>query len=131
MLRLMRERDELGVVADQVGIPTWARSARRRRSGQPRRGPELRGIHHWTDAGVASWYDFAVAIQEEALARRAAAPRQSRSARSEPRSIPRRPGARRSACWTRAATAGPRSGVAAAHWRANLRAVMLRELAGA
>ena len=30
--------------------------------------PEMRGVHHWTDAGVASWYDFAVAIQEEALA---------------------------------------------------------------
>ena len=28
---------------------------------------ELTGIFHWTDAGVASWYDFAVAIQEEAL----------------------------------------------------------------
>ncbi len=27
------------------------------------------GIHHWTDLGVASWYDFAVAIQDEALAR--------------------------------------------------------------
>jgi dTDP-4-dehydrorhamnose reductase len=26
------------------------------------------GIHHYTDAGAASWYDFAVAIQEEALA---------------------------------------------------------------
>jgi dTDP-4-dehydrorhamnose reductase len=26
------------------------------------------GIHHWTDLGVASWYDFAVAIHEEALA---------------------------------------------------------------
>ncbi|HKL22849.1 MAG TPA: sugar nucleotide-binding protein [Tichowtungia sp.] len=25
-------------------------------------------MYHWTDAGVASWYDFAVAIQEEALA---------------------------------------------------------------
>jgi dTDP-4-dehydrorhamnose reductase len=27
----------------------------------------LKGIYHWSDAGVASWYDFAVAIQEEAL----------------------------------------------------------------
>jgi dTDP-4-dehydrorhamnose reductase len=30
---------------------------------------ELKGIYHWSDAGVTSWYDFAVAIQEEALAR--------------------------------------------------------------
>ena len=29
--------------------------------------PALHGIYHGTDAGVASWYDFAVAIQEEAL----------------------------------------------------------------
>jgi dTDP-4-dehydrorhamnose reductase len=28
----------------------------------------MQGIYHWTDAGVASWYDFAVAIQEEAEA---------------------------------------------------------------
>jgi dTDP-4-dehydrorhamnose reductase len=30
--------------------------------------PQVTGIHHWTDAGVASWYDFAVAIAEEAAA---------------------------------------------------------------
>ena len=30
--------------------------------------PGLKGVHHWADAGVASWFDFAVAIQEEALA---------------------------------------------------------------
>lgn len=28
--------------------------------------PQLCGVHHWTDGGVASWYDFAVAIAEEA-----------------------------------------------------------------
>jgi dTDP-4-dehydrorhamnose reductase len=28
--------------------------------------PDLSGLFHWTDAGVASWYDFAVAIAEEA-----------------------------------------------------------------
>lgn len=66
MLRLMAERDSLGVVADQIGTPThvdgladalWRLAA----SG-------ARGIVHHTDAGVASWYDFAVAIREEALA---------------------------------------------------------------
>ncbi len=30
--------------------------------------PEVSGIHHWSDAGVASWYDFAVAIAEDAAA---------------------------------------------------------------
>ena len=29
----------------------------------------MQGLYHWTDAGVASWYDFAVAIQEEGLSR--------------------------------------------------------------
>ena len=67
MLRLMKELGTVRVVADQIGTPTcthslaavlWAFAAR----------PELSGIYHWTDAGVASWYDFAVAIAEEAVA---------------------------------------------------------------
>ena len=66
MLRLMADRDELRVVDDQIGSPTsaaglaatlWALADR----GRP-------GIYHHRDAGVASWYDFAVAIAEEALA---------------------------------------------------------------
>jgi dTDP-4-dehydrorhamnose reductase len=66
MLRLMRERDELSVVHDQLGAPTlasglaatiWALVAHK-----------ASGIYHHRDAGVASWYDFAVAIQEESLA---------------------------------------------------------------
>lgn len=67
MLRLMSERDELGVVCDQVGTPTWARSLAEALWAAAQR-PELHGILHWTDAGVASWYDFAIAIQEEGLA---------------------------------------------------------------
>ena len=67
MLRLMRERQTVSVVSDQVGTPTWARGLAEALWAAAER-PEIRGIHHWTDAGVASWYDFAVAIQEEALA---------------------------------------------------------------
>jgi dTDP-4-dehydrorhamnose reductase len=66
MLQLLRNREEVGVVSDQVGTPTWATSlagAVWSIAGKPR----LSGIAHWTDAGIASWYDFAVAIQEEAL----------------------------------------------------------------
>jgi dTDP-4-dehydrorhamnose reductase len=68
MLRLMRERDQLRVVADQIGTPTWATGIARAvwsliDSGSPG------GLYYWTDLGVASWYDFAVAIQEEALER--------------------------------------------------------------
>ena len=66
MLRLMREKASVNVVADQVGTPTWARSLAGAIWAVAER-PEIRGVHHWTDAGVASWYDFAVAIQEEAM----------------------------------------------------------------
>lgn len=66
MLRLMRERPEIRVVADQVGTPTHA--AGLARAIWALDGARLHGIHHWTDAGVASWYDFAVAIRDEALA---------------------------------------------------------------
>lgn len=68
MLRLMAERDKLNVVSDQIGSPTWAMSLAEAIWVAVRR-PEVTGLHHWTDAGVASWYDFAVAIAEEATAR--------------------------------------------------------------
>lgn len=66
MLRLMRERPEVRVVSDQVGTPTHADSLARAIWALDAAGAT--GIHHWTDAGVASWYDFAVAIHDEALA---------------------------------------------------------------
>jgi dTDP-4-dehydrorhamnose reductase len=64
MLRLMASRPQLTVVSDQIGAPTsvvglaqvlWAFTRRR-----------ATGVYHWCDSGVASWYDFAVAIAEEA-----------------------------------------------------------------
>jgi dTDP-4-dehydrorhamnose reductase len=67
MLRLMRDRDELRVVADQIGTPTHAASLAGAIWTLAAQGAT--GTYHWTDAGAASWYDFAVAIQEEALAR--------------------------------------------------------------
>jgi dTDP-4-dehydrorhamnose reductase len=68
MLRLMKEKDQINVVYDQIGVPTWATSAAAAIWGliNVQAAP---GIYHWTDLGVASWYDFAVAIQDEALAR--------------------------------------------------------------
>ncbi|MFS1523019.1 dTDP-4-dehydrorhamnose reductase [Microbulbifer sp. 2304DJ12-6] len=65
MLRLMRERKKLGVVADQVGTPTSTHTlAGAIYALVHKRGAS--GIYHCTDAGAASWYDFAVAISEEA-----------------------------------------------------------------
>jgi len=66
MLRLMRERPVLRVVDDQIGSPTSAASLASAiwQLGQT----DTVGIMHYSDSGVASWYDFAVAIMEEALA---------------------------------------------------------------
>ena len=61
MLRLMGERGMVKVVSDQQGSPTWADSVARALWAAVEK-PQFRGIHHWTDAGVASWYDFAMAI---------------------------------------------------------------------
>jgi dTDP-4-dehydrorhamnose reductase len=68
MLRLLGSRDSVGVVYDQVGSPTWATSLARAIWTLCAR-PDIHGVQHWSDDGVASWFDFAVAIQEEALAR--------------------------------------------------------------
>jgi dTDP-4-dehydrorhamnose reductase len=62
ILALMQSRPQLSIVADQVGAPTaatglaqvlWSLSLRR-----------AAGVWHWCDSGVASWYDFAVAVAE-------------------------------------------------------------------
>ncbi len=66
MLRLMTERDEVRVVADQVGTPTFARNLAK--AIWSLSANDIAGMFHYTDAGVASWYDFALAIQEESLA---------------------------------------------------------------
>jgi dTDP-4-dehydrorhamnose reductase len=68
MLRIMRANGAARVVADQVGTPTAARFLAQA-LWQVAGNPDIRGIHHWTDAGVASWYDFAVAIAEEGAER--------------------------------------------------------------
>jgi dTDP-4-dehydrorhamnose reductase len=66
MLRLMRSRPQLSVVSDQIGAPTSVAGL----AGVLWSFTRLRasGLYHWCDSGVASWYDFAVAIGEEAVA---------------------------------------------------------------
>jgi dTDP-4-dehydrorhamnose reductase len=68
MLRLMREKEQVSVVCDQIGTPTWAGSLAAAIWASVESGAPA-GLYHWTDLGVASWYDFAVAIQDEALSR--------------------------------------------------------------
>ena len=68
MLRLGAEREEIRIVADQIGSPTWAGDIARtiaRLLPQIKRS-DLSGTYHYTNSGVASWYDFAIAIFEEA-----------------------------------------------------------------
>jgi dTDP-4-dehydrorhamnose reductase len=66
MLRLMKERGTVSVVSDQHGSPTAAASVARALWRIVER-PDVQGVLHWTDAGTASWYDFACAIAEEAV----------------------------------------------------------------
>ena len=64
MLRLHRERDQLGVVADQVGCPTSTLNLAQAcwQILQIAFDRELPAVMHWSDAGAASWYDVAVAV---------------------------------------------------------------------
>lgn len=77
MLRLHAEKPEIGVVADQVGCPTststlaaacWRLIALAQATAASAAPAEparlLPPLLHWSDAGAASWYDFAVAIGE-------------------------------------------------------------------
>ena len=66
MLRLAAQRDELRVVSDQIGTPTWTQDlagALWALMQEPQAG-----VFHFSDAGQASWYEFAAAIVEAARA---------------------------------------------------------------
>ena len=67
MLRLMNERSEIGVVNDQIGTPTWVETLAKVIFKLVDLGAS--GTHHVTDEGVASWFDFAVAIRDIASER--------------------------------------------------------------
>ena len=127
MLRLMAEKEQLGVVTDQTGTPTWAKTlaktcwqaCQKLMSGQPG------AIYHWSDAGVCSWYDFAVAIQEEALSLgllQKSISIQPIPARSYPTPALRPPYSVLDKTDSYSALGMPQT-----HWRTNLR-IMLKEL---
>ena len=67
MLRLMRERDSIGVVADQHGTPTWAFDLARAIAAIIKREPASFGIYHFTNAGQTTWHEFAGEIQRLGL----------------------------------------------------------------
>ena len=63
MRRLGAERDTLNVVADQIGTPTYAADlAKAIKQILPQLNEQTKGIYHFTNEGVCSWYDFAVEI---------------------------------------------------------------------
>lgn len=66
MRRLGSERDSLGVVFDQVGTPTYAADLASAITAMlPQTAPGMKDVFHYSNEGVTSWYDFAVAIMEE------------------------------------------------------------------
>ena len=80
ILKLAAEREELKVVTDQKGAPTWSReiaaatvqvltAARGMRTVDPASTREIGGIYHMTARGETSWFEFATSILEEARRR--------------------------------------------------------------
>ncbi len=67
MLRIMRSQEPVKVVGDQRGSPTVASSVARAIVAIANR-PTAKGVLHWTDEGVVSWYEFAATIAREAAA---------------------------------------------------------------
>ena len=65
ILRLASERESLGIVADQIGTPTYALHLAEMIWQLLLQKPQQK-LWHFSDAGTASWYDFAVVIVNEA-----------------------------------------------------------------
>ena len=63
MLRLMQSKEEIGVVADQQGSPTYAADLAKAILSIVISGKWVPGIYHYSNEGVITWFDFAKAIQ--------------------------------------------------------------------
>lgn len=122
IIRLMNERDELGVIADQIGAPTWATGLAHTIWALVEKGAT--GTFHHCDDGRASWHEFAVAIAEEAHALRLIAriPTIRPITAAEYPTPARRPAFSLLDCSATRAFLGD----APVHWRTNLR-LMLEE----
>ncbi len=71
MIRLGKERDKLTIIYDQIGTPTYARSLARaildmikKIEGSEMDSKDITGTYHYSNEGVTSWYDFALAVFE-------------------------------------------------------------------
>jgi dTDP-4-dehydrorhamnose reductase len=128
LLRLHREKPELGVVADQVGCPTATHTLAEacwRALGMGRDGATpLPRILHWSDAGAASWYDFAVAIGELAVELGLL----GKAARVQPLTTAQYPTPARRPAYSLLDCSGSRAALELdpVHWRTALRSVLER-----
>ena len=64
MMRLMNERENLNVVSDQKGSPTYAADLADAIMQIISKEKIIPGIYHYSNEGVISWYEFAVAIKD-------------------------------------------------------------------
>ncbi|MFD2598082.1 dTDP-4-dehydrorhamnose reductase [Sphingobacterium corticis] len=64
MIRLMTERDEISVISDQIGSPTYARDLAKAILQIVHGAKWTNGIYHFSNEGEISWYDFAIAIRD-------------------------------------------------------------------
>lgn len=130
MLRLAGDREELGVVADQVGNPTSALDIadgvlRVAENLVESDDPERRGLFHMTGRGDAAWADFAEAIFAASAARGGPSARVRRITTAEYPTPAARPQNSRLDC----SRIQRVHGVALPDWRASLDAVVERLLA--
>jgi dTDP-4-dehydrorhamnose reductase len=69
MMRLMKERTTLNVVSDQIGRPTYARDlaiATIKIVNEVSDGKKIKGVYHFANKGVTSWFEFAQQIKKNA-----------------------------------------------------------------
>jgi dTDP-4-dehydrorhamnose reductase len=65
MLRLMNEKDEITVVNDQIGSPTYAADLAEAILHIIKSANWHPGIYHFSNTGIISWYDFAMEIKNQ------------------------------------------------------------------
>ncbi|MBV2234413.1 MAG: dTDP-4-dehydrorhamnose reductase [Sterolibacterium sp.] len=113
MLRLAKEREELKVVDDQIGAPTWSRLIAEATAQAIARPHPLEGLYHCTSSGETSWHGFTAAILELTHQQRTREPRLTGIPSSAYPTPAQRPGNSRLSC-TKLAVEG---GIALPHWR--------------
>ena len=113
MLRLAKEREELRVVADQIGAPTWSRLIAEATALALARPTPCTGLYHLTSGGETSWHGFTAAILELSRDQRPREPRLSGIPASEYPLPAQRPHNSRLSCAKLARDAG----IELPHWR--------------